>query len=102
MLQPAAFTDMRNYIKRRIAKAEYRVGSTWYDAPIVETMITVAGAVRVKSQIAHGEPCTIAEVRLINSEKQVWATKIVNIVLETATTNLLQWFDFNITETEVS
>ena len=102
MLTTAAFVDLRNYIKRRIAKAQYRVGSTWYNAPIVETVITSAGIVRVKSQIAHGAPCTIAEVRLINTEQQVWASKAVNVVLETATTNLLQWFDFNITETEVS
>jgi len=102
MLTNAAFVDLRNYIKRRIAKAQYRVGSTWYNAPIVETVITSAGIVRVKSQIAHGAPCTIAEVRLINTEQQVWASKVVNVVLETATTNLLQWFDFNITETEVS
>ena len=102
MLTTAAFVDLRNYIKRRIAKAQYRVGSTWYNAPIVETVITSAGIVRVKSQIAHGAPCTIAEVRLINTEQQVWASKVVNVVLETATTNLLQWFDFNITEMEVS
>ena len=102
MLTTAAFVDLRNYIKRRIAKAQYRVGSTWYNAPIVETVITSAGIVRVKSQIAHGAPCTIAEVRLINTEQQVWASQVVNVVLETATTNLLQWFDFNITETEVS
>ena len=54
MLQTAAFTDFRNFIKRRIAKAQYRVGTTWYNAPIVETVITSAGVVRVKSQIAHG------------------------------------------------
>ena len=102
MLTTAAFVDLRNYIKRRIAKAQYRVGSTWYNAPIVETVITSAVIVRVKSQIAYGAPCTISEVRLINTEQQVWASKVVNVVLETATTNLLQWFDFNITETEVS
>ncbi len=101
MLQAAAFTDFRNFIKRRIAKAQYRVGATWYNAPIVETVIT-NGVVRVKSQIAHGAPCTIAEVRLLNSEGSIWATKTVNVVIETATTNLLQWFDFNVTESEVN
>lgn len=102
MLQTAAFTDFRNYIKRRIAKAQYRVGTTWYDAPIVETVITSAGVVRVKSQIVHGAACTIAEVRLLNSEGAVWATKTIDVIIETATTNLLQWFDFNVTESEES
>ena len=102
MLQSAAFTDFRNFIKRRIAKAQYRVGTTWYDAPIVSTDITSAGVVRVQSQIAHGSACTIAEVRLLNNEGSVWATKTVNVVMETATTHLLQWFEFNVTESEVN
>jgi len=102
MLQSAAFTDFRNFIKRRIARAQYRVGTTWYDAPIVSADITSAGVVRIQCQIAHGSPCTISEVRLLNSERSVWATKTVNVVMETATTHLLQWFEFNITESEVN
>ena len=101
MLTAQAFTDFRNFIKMRVGKAQYRVGSTWYDAPIVETVI-INGIVRVKSQIAHGAPCTISEVRLLNTENAVWATKTITVVIETATTNLLQWFDFNVTESEVS
>ena len=102
MLTAQAFTDFRNFIKGRVGKAQYRVGSTWYNAPIVETVITRDGTVRIKSQIAHGAPCTIAEVRLLNNENAPWATKTVTIVIETATTNLLQWFDFKITESEVN
>lgn len=102
MLTTQAFADFRNFVKRRVGKAQYRVGSTWYDAPIVDAGITSDGTVRIKSQIAHGAACTIAEVRLLNTENAVWATKTVNVVIETASTNLLQWFDFKITESEVS
>ena len=100
MLETAAFTDLRNYIKKRIGKAQYRVGTTWYDAPIVDAVITGDGTVRIKTQIAHGAACTIAAVRLLNTENQPWATKTVTVIIETATTNLLQWFDFTITEIE--
>ncbi len=102
MLTTQAFADFRNFVKRRVGRAQYRVGSTWYDAPIVAAEIIGDGTVRIKSQIAHGAACTIAEVRLLNTENAVWATKTVNVVIETASTNLLQWFDFNITESEVS
>jgi len=102
MLTTQAFTDLRYFIKRRIAKVQYRVDSTWYDAPIVDAGFTSEGIVRIKSQIAHGAACTIVEVRLLNTENSVWATKTVNVVIENASTNLLQWFDFIISESEVS
>jgi len=102
MLTTQAFTDFRNFIVQRVGKAQYRVGSTWYDAPIVDASVTSDGIVRIKSQIAPGAACTIVEVRLLNTENSVWATKTVNVVIENASTNLMQWFDFNISESEVS
>lgn len=102
MLATQAFVDLRNYIKRRVRLAQYQVGGTWYDCPIVETVITNDGIVRIKCQITHGAACTIEGVRLLNSERQIWASKSVNVVIETASTKMMQWFDFTITEKEVS
>ncbi len=102
MLQTAAFTDLRNYIKGRIAAAQYKVGDTWYNATIVESVILDNGTVRIKCQIAHGAACTISEVRLISTASEVWLSKTVSVVIDSASTNLLQWFDFNVTESEVS
>ena len=102
MLQTAAFTDLRNYIKKRIRFAQYKVGSTWYDCAIAETVITADGIVRIKCQIAHGAACTIVGVRLKNTDQEVWATKNVNVVIENSTTNFMQWFDFTLEEREVS
>lgn len=102
MLTNAAFKDFRNLIKKRIAKAEYKVGSTWYQSQILETVIMDDGVVRVKTQIAHGAACTIKGVRLISKSGDVWAEKTVNVVLQNSYTHLLQWFDFNISESEVS
>jgi len=102
MLAAQAYTDLRNYLKQRLKFAQYRVGGTWYNCPIVETVITNDGIVRIKCQIAHGAACTITGVQLLNSERQIWATKSVNVVIETASTNLMQWFDFTFEEKEVS
>ena len=102
MLQTAAFTDLRNYIKDRIGSAQYRVGSTWTVCTIVEKVVTSTGVVRIKAQIAPGAACTIAEVRLLNTDGEVWLKKTVSVVIDSASTNLLQWFDFNVTESEVS
>lgn len=102
MLQTAAFNDLRSYIKDRIGASEYQVDGTWYSAAIVESIVTADGIVRIKCQVAHGAACTITAVRLLNTAGEVWLLKIVNVVIDSATTNLLQWFDFNVTENEVS
>ena len=100
MLQAAAFTDLRNYIVKRIYKAQYQRGGSWYDAALVSKEVTNTGIARIKVQISPGVATTITGVRLINMDNQVWAVKSVNVVIETADTNLLQWFDFEITEEE--
>ena len=46
MLDSAAFEDLNNFIKRRIASARYRVGSTYYSATINDIVILPAGTVR--------------------------------------------------------
>lgn len=101
MLTNNALTDLRNFIKRRIAYAQYKVGSTYYDVPIAEIEIT-GGIVRVKYQIATGYACTITEARLISTEGVVWASSPINVVIEDSTVQHLQWFDFNVVEEEVS
>lgn len=102
MMEAAAFTDLRNYIKTRITSAEYKVGDTWTACTIAEAVITGTGIVRIKCQIAPGAACTILGVRIKNADGQVWCTKDVNVVIDSASTHLLQWFDFVITESEVS
>ena len=102
MLQTAAYKDFRNFIKRRIYSAQYRVGSTYYSANISGIDITDDGTVRVKIPIPHGTAGTINQVRLFNVEGELWVSKDVNIVLETSRTHFMQWFNFAISESEVS
>lgn len=101
MLTSAALRDFREFVKRRIYSAQYRVGSTYYAAKISEIEITNENIVRVKIPIAHNAAGTINQVRLISVENEVWCSKDVEIVLESAQTQFLQWFDFVIMESEV-
>lgn len=100
MLQPAAFRDLKEFITKRIYKAQYQRGGSWYDTALVEKSVTRNGIARIKVQISPGMPTTITGVRLINTDGEVWALKTVNVVIETSETNLAQWFDFEITEEE--
>jgi hypothetical protein len=100
MLTEAAFVDLREFIKRQIAYAEFRIDTTYYRAEISETEITSTGVVRVKIPITHPTPATINQVRLYSRQNQVWASKDINVTTNALQTHYLQWFDFNITEVE--
>ena len=102
MLNPAAFTDLQNYIKKRIGTAEYRVSGVWRSCPIVESVVMADGTVRIKCQIAPGGACTITGARLKNMDGQAWATTTVNVNIETSSEHVLVWFDFVLSEKEVS
>lgn len=101
MLDPAAFTDLRNYIKQRIAGARYRVGSTFYKTTLNDITILGSGTVRALLSVAPGGMVTINRVELINSDGNLWAHQDVSITIATGQTGVLYWFDFTVTEKEV-
>ena len=102
MLTTAALNDFRNFIKNKIWKAQYKIGSTWYDGTISKSQILSDGTVRIQVPISPGVACTISGARLISTSNEVWAEKTISVQITDASTNLLQWFEFVITEREVS
>lgn len=101
MLDSAAFEDLNNFIKRRIASARYRVGSTYYPATINDIVILPTGTVRALLSIIPGGTVTINRVELYNSDGKLWAHQDVSITVSTGQTGVLYWFGFTITEEEV-
>lgn len=101
MLDTAAFTDLRGYIKRRIAGARYRVGSTYYTTSLNDITILPSGTVRAQLSIIPGGTVTINRVELFNSDGNLWAHQDVSITISTGQTGVLYWFDFAVTEEEV-
>jgi hypothetical protein len=97
MIQQAAFQDFRNYIKKRLSYAQYRVGTTWYRAEITDISILSNGIVRVKiDKAATG--VTINRVAVYSSIGEQWAYQDCNIVVNADQTGFLFWFDFTISE----
>ena len=100
MLTAAAFTDLREFIKRQVIYAEFRIDDSYYLADISETEITAEGIVRIKIPITQPTPVTINQVRLISRLGEIWASKDISVTTNALQTHYLQWFDFNITEVE--
>lgn len=101
MLDPAAYTDLRGYIKRRISYTKYRVGTTYYTGSLNDIEIRPDGTVRALISIIPSGTVTINRVELYNSDGNLWAHQDVSITISTGQTGVLYWFDFTVTEEEV-
>lgn len=101
MLEPVAFEDLRNFIRRRIVRARYRVGSTYYPTTLNDIAVLPSGTVRAQLSIIPNTGATINRVELFSNDGKLWAYQNVNITVATGQTGILYWFDFNITEKEV-
>lgn len=102
MLAPAAFTDLQNYIKRRISYAQYKSGSTYTKTQLSEISVQSDGTVRAQIVItASSIPLTVTEVQLYNTDGELWASQTCSITINTGQTGILYWFDFTVTEEEV-
>jgi len=98
VLDTAAFEDLRNFIKRKIVRAQYRVGSTYYPATINDVVILPDGTVRALLSIIPDGSVAINRVELYNNENRRWVHQDMNITIETGQTGVLYWFDFAVIE----
>jgi len=101
MLDAAGFIDLRNFIKRRINYARYRVGSTWYKTTLSQLEILPGGTVRAQLNVnSGGSSITVNRVELYNNDQELWAHQVCNITLTPGQTGILFWFDFTFREEE--
>ena len=92
-------TDLRNYIKRRVAYAKYRVGNTYIKTDLSDVAVLPNGTVRAQLTIsAESTPLTVTRVELYNSDNALWAHQDCSITVNTGQTGILYWFDFTVTE----
>lgn len=95
MIDSAGFTDLRNYIKRRVAYAKYRVGNTYIKTDLSDVAVLPNGTVRAQLTIsAESTPLTVTRVELYNSDNALWAHQDCSITVNTGQTGILYWFDF--------
>lgn len=101
MIDPYGFADLRNYIKRRLSYARYRIGSTYYQAEINDISVQADNTVRVVLDISPPETgVTVSRIELYNTDSQLWAHQDCRISIGEGQTSILFWFDFTIVEQE--
>ena len=101
MIDSAGFTDLRNYIKRRVAYAKYRVGNTYIKTDLSDVAVLPNGTVRAQLTIsAESTPLTVTRTAGAGNVPAVgWPN--CSITVNTGQTGILYWFDFTVTEQEV-
>lgn len=97
VISRTAYVELRNYIKARIAYAQYRIGSAWYRAEISDVAALADGTVRVKIPIfASGG--TINRVAVYNESGEQWTYRDCTIVTSEEQMGVLFWFDFTVSD----
>ena len=76
LLTSAAIQGYRDYTKRRIAYAKYKVGSTYYKVPIESVTTTSDGMLEIafKIELSSGSG-EVSEVQLYDTDNQLWLSK---------------------------
>lgn len=85
---------------RKIARARYKIGSTYYESPIHRRDRLPDGRVAVYFSITPevSGSVTITEVQLFDTNNDLWASKTESIVIKSVQEGVLYRFTFNFKE----
>ena len=75
VLTNEAIKGYREYTKRILSYARYKIGSTYYKTSIESVEITSSGIVEVNFKIEPKGSGTITEVQLFDTAGQLWLRK---------------------------
>ena len=100
MLTTNALTGIKEYIKRTVSYARYKVGSAYYKADLTDVYIDGSGIVMIDLMIDHTVPgdITVTEVQLFDTSGQLWASKAEHIDRENLKEGIFYRFTISITE----
>jgi len=100
MLTATALRGYKEYTRVTISYARYRVGNTYYRAPIQSMDYIADGRLAVKFLIDHTVPgnITVTEIQLFDTNNNLWLAKPENIMREDVTAGILYRFTFDFRE----
>lgn len=100
MLTDLALERFRQFVRREIVAARYRVGTAWSSAVINAVEVQSDGTVRARLSIIPDADVTVNRVELLTTSGQTWAEQDVSIAIKSPQTGILFWFDFKIEEVD--
>lgn len=100
MLTADALTGFKNHVKKTVAYARYKVGSTYYKTDVTDIYVDSGGRVAVEFTIDHtvSGNITVTEVQLWNTSGQLWLAKTENISRKASQEGIFYRFTIDINE----
>lgn len=101
MLTAGAINGFKDYVKRTVAYARYKVGSTYYKTNLTKVYTDSKGKVAIEFQAGNevSGNITVTEVQLYDTSGNLWLTKAEN--LQRKSTQEAIWYRFTIDIQEV-
>lgn len=100
LLTDKALAGYRDYTKRTILYARYKIGNQYTKAPIEDITIEDDNAIIVKFMIepTGTQEVTITEVQLFDTDNTLWLSKAENLVKKSAQEGFFYLFRITIKE----
>lgn len=100
MLTEKALQGYREYTKRTIAYARYKIGTAYYKAPIQDIEIQADGKLAVRFMIEPkiSTKVVITEVQLFDTDNNLWLSKAENLEKKSAQEGFYYLFRITIKE----
>ena len=97
LLTSTALSDIRSYIKRRVAYAKFLCSGTWHTVTL--DSITITGSVVKIKFMIENVTGTVTKVQLINTDSEVWYEKTVSLAMNDVAVGFAYVVRIGITET---
>ncbi len=100
LLTTAAIEGYKEYTKRTIAYAKYKVNGTYYKANISSVTVLADGRLAVDFLIDHTVPgdINVTEVQLFDTNQNLWLSKPESLTRRDVQEGILYRFTFTIQE----
>lgn len=100
LLTNAAITGYREYTKRTLSYARYKIGSTYYKVSIDSVNVTSGGIVEVNFMIEPTVTGTITEVQLYDTNGDLWLRKAESLDVSSVVEGFFYTVQLEISEKE--
>lgn len=99
LLQPAALDGYRNYTKKVVNHAKYKVGDDWYTVPLSTVEVLQTGIVEISFMIELNEGSgTVSKVEIYNRTGELWFSKSESLDLSDVSEGFLYVVQIEIKE----
>ena len=90
MLTNSALQGIREYVKRRVLYARYKIGSTYYKVPLNSITVMSNGIVEITFMIElESGSGVVTEVQLWDTEQQLWLSKPESLAMSDVSAGFL-------------